>query len=124
MQSNSAINEWLDKEFKLDISYITLNLISFLILGEKFPWTIKARDFSIYSLHDCQKVYYLLKPMAISTTLALTANKHPPSETEEKPGLGLGVHTDMPAVIFKCSDVQVRLTYLDEWMNENKMIEW
>lgn len=84
------------------------------ILGEKFPWTIKARDFSIYSLHDCQRVYYLLKPMAISTTLALTANKHPPSEAEEKPGLGLGVHTDMPAVIFKCSDAQVRLIYLDE----------
>ncbi|XP_063958387.1 intermembrane lipid transfer protein VPS13B-like [Lytechinus pictus] len=79
--------------------------------GEKFPWTIKARDFSIYSIHDCQRVYYLLKPMAISTTLALTANKHTPSETGEAPGLGLGIHTDMPAVIVKCSDAQVILIH-------------
>ena len=73
--------------------------ILFFISGEKFPWTIKAANFAVYSIHHSQRVYYLLKPMAISTTLALTANEHPASESPDKASIGLGIHTDMPAVV-------------------------
>ncbi|XP_071482656.1 intermembrane lipid transfer protein VPS13B-like [Diadema antillarum] len=79
-------------------------------LGEKFPWTIKAANLSIYTVHPGHHVHYMLKPMAVSTTLALTVGQQPPSgAADHQPTLGLGIHTDMPSVVIKCSCSQVTL---------------
>ena len=74
--------------------------------GEKLPWNVRTTNVSVYTVHTLCTVYYLLHPMGMAATLGVTASNLTPSTT--RPSLGLCIHADMQAVLFSCSQPQVR----------------
>ncbi|XP_070535266.1 intermembrane lipid transfer protein VPS13B-like [Ptychodera flava] len=78
-------------------------------VGDKLPWSTSFTNFSCYTLLDSQRVYYLVKPMAVTSTVAVSTVGSSPSSG--KTSLGLCVHADMQAVVLNCSNKQVNLLH-------------
>nr|XP_002741992.1 PREDICTED: vacuolar protein sorting-associated protein 13B-like [Saccoglossus kowalevskii] len=77
--------------------------------GDKLPWSISFTNFSCYTILDSQRVYYMVKPMGVTSTLAVSTVDGTPSGI--KSTLGLCLHADMQAVMLNCSHEQVNLIY-------------
>ncbi|XP_033123358.1 vacuolar protein sorting-associated protein 13B-like [Anneissia japonica] len=74
--------------------------------GQKFPWSIAASSLSLYTLHPMSTTLYLLEPMTVNSTLAVTSSAGGPSA---KNVLGFCLHSDMKTVKVNCSKPQVSL---------------
>ncbi|XP_038051923.1 vacuolar protein sorting-associated protein 13B-like [Patiria miniata] len=93
--------------------------------GEKLPWSVKASNFSMYTIHSDEGPYYLLKPLVLSATVGVTSS-HSGRAAKARPGLGLCVHADMQEIQMACSKSQVTLacTLLNQALsNKSKLIE-
>ncbi|XP_071944934.1 intermembrane lipid transfer protein VPS13B-like [Antedon mediterranea] len=74
--------------------------------GQKFPWSISATSFSLYTLHPQSTALYLLEPMSINSTLAVTSSA---GTLSTKNVFGFCLHSDMKTVKVNCSKPQVTL---------------
>jgi len=77
------------------------------IVGEKLPWTFRLTNCSIYSIHDSQFLWNLVKPMSIGATLAVITKYQMPPSMESLAHLGLCIHTDLDNIRILCSSRQV-----------------
>ena len=91
--------------------------IIFFPLGEKIPWNVSLRNFSVYTLHHVDassfRALQLVKPASVSCTLGLSYKYHPQT-SDNITALGLCIHSDMHPVKMALSSEQVG--YRDKWI--------
>ncbi|XP_021340497.1 vacuolar protein sorting-associated protein 13B-like isoform X1 [Mizuhopecten yessoensis] len=87
------------------------------LVGEKLPWIMSLKNFSIYTLLSRTAVFSILKPVSVNCTVAVSTKYSPPT-SDVISALGLCLHTDMRSVTLACSKQQVQLcTSTGIWLN-------
>ncbi|CAH1773157.1 unnamed protein product [Owenia fusiformis] len=76
------------------------------IAGDRLPWTIKLQDASIYSLHSQTVSHFVVKPVSVTSTVAVTTKYLPPT-SENLAALGLCVHSHMEGVYGGVGKLQI-----------------
>ncbi len=76
------------------------------ISGEKLPWSVKLDKCSVYSIHKGSSLHYLMAPVSLSTTVAVTT-KYQPATSDNISSLGLVIHADMDTMSLGLSQHQV-----------------
>ncbi|XP_074656098.1 intermembrane lipid transfer protein VPS13B-like [Tubulanus polymorphus] len=92
---------------------------------EKLPWRLEMKHMSVYSLHSDRKAFYLLKPMILSTTLAVASKEKPITSSplsSELLSIACCIHVDVDSVRLASSRRQVvLLTSL--WRNIGHVVD-
>ena len=79
-------------------------------IGDKIPWNVSLKNFSVYTLHHQSnaplKALQLLKPTTVNSTVGVSYKYNPPT-SDDISSLGLCLHTDMHNVTGSVSYEQV-----------------
>ena len=78
--------------------------------GDKIPWNVGLKNFSVYSVHHQSdspwRALQLLKPTTVMSTVGVSYKYQPPT-SDDISALGLCLHTDMHNVTGSISPQQV-----------------